>query len=124
VWANFGFSCSFEAFIISNTLKAMPSSTMFCPTTPAMKSFLSTFSSSTSAKRTRWGFAKWSIVLSSSSFFTPRSWRRWVKISTWRASSRVWVARKRLLSWSGAQLIRPEDAASAQRSPTTSCTVV
>ena len=37
-----------------------------------------------------------------------------MKISTWRASSRVCVARKRLLPSSGAALIRPEDAPSAQ----------
>ena len=40
-----------------------------------------------------------------------------MKTSTWRASSSVWVARKRLLASSGAALIRPEEAASAQRSP-------
>jgi len=38
-----------------------------------------------------------------------------VKISTWRASSSVCVARKRLLASSGAELISPDDAASHSR---------
>ncbi len=49
VWANFGFTSWFMACIISKTLNAMPSRTMFWPTTPATKSLRSTFSSSTSA---------------------------------------------------------------------------
>ena len=40
VCANFGFISWFIAYIISKTLNAMPSSTMFWPTTPATKSLL------------------------------------------------------------------------------------
>ena len=74
VCANFGFISWFMACIISKTLKAMPSSTMFWPTTPATKSFLSTFSSSTLGElhQVRVGVAAW-IVASSSSLRTPRS---------------------------------------------------
>ena len=118
-----GFICFDIACSISKTLNAMPSSTTFCPTTPATKSFLSTFSSRTSANFTRFGLAFAAITSSSSFFLTPRSYRRSVNTSTWRASSSVWVARKRLLPSSGAALISPDDAARAQRSPTTSCTV-